>query len=247
MRIFVDVGAHYGETLDVALDPVWGFDRVFSLEPSAPCHRVLSRFRDPRLIVEQIGLSNKNDTAILYGAGLLGGSVYAEKRQLAEEIEQETIRLEKASEWLAKNIPSDSEVFLKLNCEGSEVDILADLLDSGAISQVKSVYVDFDIKKVAGQEGRQAEIENRLTRAGVRFISTDQIGYGANRAVCIWLDRDCPRVPASPVKRVAHRFQTYAPMYDRVSALLRAAMPRRVYWWLGRRFGRMARSAQRAR
>jgi len=36
MRIFLDVGGHHGETLDVALDPRWGFDKIYCFEPASP-------------------------------------------------------------------------------------------------------------------------------------------------------------------------------------------------------------------
>ena len=63
MRIFIDVGGHYGETLRIALDPKWGFDRVHSIEPSAACVAVLRSHRDRRLRVEPIALSDHDGTA----------------------------------------------------------------------------------------------------------------------------------------------------------------------------------------
>jgi FkbM family methyltransferase len=238
VRVFVDVGGHYGETLAVALNPKWGFDRVYSLEPSAACLRVLSKFRDPRLVIEPIALSNRTGSAILYGSGLLGGSVYANKRQKADKLEQETIRLVRASDWLS-TVP-DGEIFLKLNCEGSEVDILENLLDTGMISRIRSIYVDFDIRKVEGQERRQQEIEGRMN--GVRYVSPDILGCNANEAVSAWLERDCPTIPVSAAKRLSHQLRGYAPPYDRFVTIVGYIMPRRLFWWLGRHFGRLRRS-----
>ena len=80
MRIFIDVGGHYGETLGFALDPRWGFDRVYSIEPRAACVAVLRSYSDRRLRGEPIALSDHNGTAELQGAGLRGGSLYAGKR-----------------------------------------------------------------------------------------------------------------------------------------------------------------------
>lgn len=239
MRIFVDVGAHYGETLAVALDPKWGFDRVYSLEPSSACFRVLARHRDPRLVCERIALSSRNGTATLHGSGLLGASVYAGKTQLeGAAAASETIDLVRASEWL-ETLPA-GEIFLKMNCEGSEADILEDLLDSGAIRRVASIYVDFDIRKVPGQEGRQAAIEARL--GDVRRYTVDVRGANGNDAVLAWLERDCPKVPVSARARLAHALRLYEPAYDRAVDLLSHVLPRRMFFRLGRRFGRMSRA-----
>lgn len=246
MRIFIDVGAHYGETLKVALDPKWGFDRVFSLEPATTCQRVLARYHDRRLVIEQTALSNRNGPSILYGAGLLGGSIYVNKRQHTEKPDEEPIELVRASDWFKANIPAESTVFLKLNCEGSEVDILEDLLEAGMHSQLRSIYIDFDIRKVAGQELRQPQTEARLKAAGVRYLSSDELGVRGNAAIGAWLERDCPKVRVPAARRIAHHLQTYAPLYDRLTTVLGHILPRRVYWWIGHRFGRVARQrAQR--
>ena len=241
MRIFIDVGAHYGETLHVALDPKWGFDRIYSLEPASACQSALRAFRDRRVIVGQVALSNRDGTATLHGAGLLGGSLYSDKKQIAtavERVETETVPLVRATDWFRK-LP-DAEIFLKFNCEGGEADIIEDLLDSGEIKRVTSIYVDFDIRKVASQAHRQAEIERRLHDAGIRYVTTDEIG-GTNAGVTTWLTRDCPTVPTAAGTRLYHQLKLYAPLYDQLVAMVGLILPRRLYWWIGRRFGRLAR------
>jgi hypothetical protein len=70
MKILVDVGAHCGETLRVALDPKWDFDRIHSIEPSSACQATLKGFPDRRVFVQQIALSNKNEMAVLHGSSL---------------------------------------------------------------------------------------------------------------------------------------------------------------------------------
>jgi FkbM family methyltransferase len=245
MRVFVDVGAHYGETLDVALDPRWAFDRVYSLEPSSAAYAVLSRYRDPRLKTERVGLSNHAGKTKLYGAGQLGGSVYADKKQkFLGKSETETIRLVKATQWFRSNIPDDAEVYLKLNCEGSEVDILDDLLDSGEMRKVKSTYVDFDVRKVPSQAHRADEIVTRLRRAGVDWISTASLLAAGNKGVRQWLARASPVSSAPLHKRLSHALRSYAPPSERMKHLVGAVLPRGVYWWLGRRYGRLARTGE---
>ena len=248
MRIFVDVGAHNGETLHVALDPKWGFERIFALEPASACQEPLSGFRDPRLAVQPIGLGKETRKVVLHGAGLLGGSVYAGKRQTpvdASMISTEEIALVRASDWFADNLPPDAEVFLKLNCEGSECDILADLLDSGKSSQVRNVYVDFDIRKVPGQEHRQEEVECRLQEVGVEYSTPESLGCSGNAAVDKWLEGSLPRVQSSPSAHIRHALRSYASPYERMRVLVEAVLPRRLYFWIGRKFGRMARSRKR--
>ena len=243
MRVFVDVGAHYGETLRIALNPKWGFDRIHVLEPAGACQSTLNRFRDPRVTVHPIALADRNGVAEFHGAGLLGGSLLAEKRQIADagEIFSEAVRLRRASEWFSEQLPIGAEIYIKMNCEGGEVAILDDLLASGLIVQVKSMYVDFDIRKVAGQEWQQERLESDLHAKGVRFISRLE-GQGSTAAIERWLADDCAPRKSSFMSDLVYRLGFHLPPYEQATTILSILLPRRVYWWIGHRFGRLRRS-----
>lgn len=245
MRVFVDVGAHYGETLDVALDPAWGFDRIFALEPSLACQPVLGRFRDNRLIVQQRGLGRQTSKATLYGAGLLGASLHQSKRQKvnASALPTEQVQIVRASRWLSQNVPAGAEVYMKFNCEGAECDILDDLLDAGLADRLTSLYIDFDIRKVEGQSHRQAETERRLKLAKVRYLTSESLGCAANSAVSKWLSADCPRKQPQLIEELRFRLRLYAPAYVRVKMLAKLLLPKKVFSWVGHRFGRISRAA----
>lgn len=245
MRIFVDVGAHNGETLHVALHPKWGFDRIFALEPASACQKWLLGFRDPRLSVEPFGLGSASGKVSLHGAGLLGASIYEDKRQKAvsqERISTEEIELVRATDWFRSNVSRHAEVFLKLNCEGSEADILDDLLDSGCAEQIRSIYVDFDIRKVPSQAHRQQEVEERLRQAGVDYVTPDELGCNGHFAVAKWLSQAISPVSYGFADRLRYALRLYAPPYERLTELSSAVLPKTLLFWLGRRFGRVARS-----
>ena len=240
MRIFVDVGAHYGETLNVALDPRWAFDRVYSLEPSQDCQRLLRAFRDPRLRLDDRGLSNRTGTADLFGAGLLGASVYPDKPQ-GETGRMETIILVRASDWMREHTSPTDDVYLKLNCEGSEVDVLDDLITSDSLERIRSIYVDFDIRKIPSQAYRQQEIESRLREVGMSFATPETLGVAGNPAVRVWLNATSPRFPVAPAARLRHFLRWHLPLYLRAKAIAQLVLPRSAFLWLGGRIGRQAR------
>ncbi len=238
VRILVDVGAHYGETLTVALDPRWGFDRVFSLEPSQDCQRLLRAFRDPRLVVDGRGLSNETRTAQLYGAGSLGASVYADKLQAGDGSVNE-ISLVRASDWIREHTSASDDVFLKMNCEGSEADILDDLLDSDQLTQIRSIYVDFDIRKIPSQAHRRGRLEERLSEAGIPYMTPESSGKAGGAAVKIWLNAAVRRVDCPFSARVRYSLGWYLPRYMRTTAIARAVLPLFAFRWAARRFGRL--------
>lgn len=247
MRVFVDVGAHYGQTLDVALDPRWGFAKIYSLEPAAACIPLLREFKDDRLVIQQVGLSNETKTANLYGAGLRGGSVHADKRQTEpspSNIRSESIELVKASDWVNRNVSPQADIYLKLNCEGSECDILLDLLDANLAPRIKSIYVDFDVRKVERLAHLQQVVEDRLRQASINYTTPESLGCNGHDGVHEWLASIGLSSEASLGSRLHHSLRLYAPVSRRLTMVASAVLPRSVYWWLGRRFGRVARRAK---
>jgi hypothetical protein len=58
-RIFMDVGAHTGETAEIVLGKKYHFDRVCCFEPALECHPSLNKIAllDSRLEVYRYGLS----------------------------------------------------------------------------------------------------------------------------------------------------------------------------------------------
>jgi hypothetical protein len=64
-------------------------------------------------------------------------------------------------------------VYLKLNCEGCECDVLDDLIDSGAIKQVRATMVLFDVRKIPSQKHREDEVRARLDALGIGYVAND--------------------------------------------------------------------------
>ena len=65
-KIFLDVGGHFGETLEEVLKPKYGFDLVHCFEPIPDCYaRIKSVFASEisagKLQVHNFGLSNRTD------------------------------------------------------------------------------------------------------------------------------------------------------------------------------------------
>ena len=240
MRIFLDVGAHDGETLDVALDPKWGFDRIDSFEPASTRLETLRKFRHKRLAIHDFGLSSQTKNTTLYGAGLLGGSIYSEKNYLDAKATSyvEDIKLQSASEWLIKNTSASDEIFLKLNCEGSEADILENLIVGKLIFRVKSIYVDFDIRKVPGQAHRQKEIEDKLRSLQIDFQTPDTLGTAANAGVEKWLAGSLIKVKPGVFKKLYFSVGLYRPFYLTAKKIVLKYFPRKLKMFIISKFGR---------
>src|SRR5262249_25617947 len=70
------------------------------------------------------------------------------------------------------------EVWMKLNCEGSECDILDSLLATSALNTIKNVLVDFDALKIPSQKHRVSAMQQRLIDQNVPYSLPEDVQYG---------------------------------------------------------------------
>ena len=188
MKVFLDVGAHEGSTLLAVRDPKYAFDRIYCFEPASSCWPALERLADARVTICRFGLWNQTTTRTLYDPGSRGASMYADKFRDAPTHEE--IKLVRASDWFRENVRDGDDVFMKLNCEGAEVDIVEDLLDSGLLAGVRSVMIDPDVRKIPSQAHRERELRERLAASALaNYAMEDEVMVGTTHRARIqhWL------------------------------------------------------------
>jgi FkbM family methyltransferase len=193
MRIFLDVGAHVGETLSEVIKPQYRFDRIVAFEPSVACLPALEAIAatDPRIEIVRAGLSNRTATARLFQAGSEAGSVIGtldSNPDHGSEVEQ--IELIETSEWLRANTAPGDLVVMKTNCEGSEVDIVENLLDTGMLDRLYSLLITFDIRMYPGGLAIERRLRQRLAANPMqRYCFSDDVMIGKSHEARIghWL------------------------------------------------------------
>lgn len=188
-RIFLDVGANTGQTLAAALDPVFRFDWIVCFEPAPACWPRLKQLADARVKIERFGLWNQTCEKPLFDPGGKGASLW-HKDNFKPNITTEVCQFRQARYWFEENLKVGDIVFLKLNCEGAECDILDDLLDSGEFDKVTFAMVDFDVRKISSQKHREAELRDKLAAfpfPRVAFTKEVMIGKTHQARIKYWL------------------------------------------------------------
>lgn len=175
--VFLDVGAHLGETLSVAMQPQWGFDRIYSFEPAPECWATLEALADDRVEILKFGLWSSDETLVLHDPGTIGASLSDGKRTSDRTVE---VDVRDVATWFAEHLDPDDEVVVKINCEGAECDVLDRLLDSGEIAKIDEMAVHFDVRKVPGKEHRETTTRARLDALGVSYRPAEAIFFGRN-------------------------------------------------------------------
>lgn len=166
--IFVDVGAHEGQTIEEVRRYCYPFDVIHAIEPMPEQAAWLrERFRfDPRVIVHQFALSHTSGWTTMFGTNdHLEASLYAAKNDVDENI-RTSVRAVRATQFFGT---IDAGCVVNMNCEGAEVVILEDLLGSGEVERIAHLMVDFDARKVVGLEEAPRTIVKGLEQTNVDY------------------------------------------------------------------------------
>ena len=185
-RIFLDVGAHEGQTIEMMLQPRFKIDHIVGFDPSPLCHTILDRKfgANQKVYIVKAGLWSKTCEMDLHNDGSQGGSVHADYQTTCNPEPRIThCKLIKASDWFSEYVSPDDEVFLKLNCEGSECEIILDLLDTEEYDKVKAVFVDFDVRKSPSQKHKEAELRERMKALNITNL---HVYMGDNRHMILF-------------------------------------------------------------
>ena len=220
-KIFLDIGAHTGETLAEVIKPLYGFDRIIAFEPSSRCIPALEELaaQDPRIELCHFGLGDGRQQLTLFGSGLDSASTLESPQEKSgsatgsrpETSQLETVHLEDASDWVREQLQPGDLIVAKLNCEGGEVGILRSWIRSGLIENFYSVMITFDIrnfKPLRHQEGELRAQLRRLNLANTCFADNVMRGPSHGQRLAHWLGLfglEQPNLPS-----VAHYRARYA-------------------------------------
>lgn len=177
-RVFIDVGGYLGDSVYAALDPLFGFDHIYTFEPVTELAQALRRINYNQVAVIEAGLFDTTTKRPIYHAGTLAGSIYLDSPAYLEEGGVQECVLIEASEFFRKQINVYDVVFMKLNCEGAECAILENLLLSKEIRKLTEVLVDFDALKIPSQAHRVTSLIERLQSDLVPYHTPEQVQFG---------------------------------------------------------------------
>ena len=178
-KIFLDVGAHLGETLEEVVKDEYLFDIIHCFEPmKQPFTKLKKRFdrerfaqygqkdSHPKIFYHNFGLSDSTAQKTIYGSGA-GASIFSNKGDINSKQSQKCDFLS-ASQFFRQNLTKEDVIIVKLNCEGAEILILRDLLRSGEIFKINNVMIDFDAVKIPSLKTEPTILLEEMKRADFR-------------------------------------------------------------------------------
>lgn len=175
VRTFLDVGAHLGETLSVVKAERWRFDRIVCFEPASVCWPSIEALADERVTVCRFGLWKEPATIALHNPGSIGASIAPDAHVVTQTID---CRFEDAATWFAEHLSDEETVFVKINVEGAEADIIDRLATTDQLRRIDHLLIHFDVRKAPTLAHREPALRAQLDAAGIEWISADAIEFG---------------------------------------------------------------------
>jgi len=175
VKVFLDIGAHIGETLSVVRHPRWAFDRIVCFEPAPVCWPQIEVLTDERVEVCKFGLWSEDTTMTLHNPGHVGASIATDTTDLTESVD---CAFRDAAAWFAENVSAEDTVYAKINVEGAEADLIERLFNSGELSKIDHLLVHFDVRKAPSLAHREPEVRRQLVASGVEFQPAEDIQFG---------------------------------------------------------------------
>jgi FkbM family methyltransferase len=223
VRIYIDVGAHFGECIFKALNPALGFDLILAFEPSNLAVKRIESIRDHRIQINNFALGSKHEQKLLYGSGSIGASIFNEKKGNSA-LASEVISIRPANSELRKYLVEPNEIFLKLNCEGSEIEILQDLKNAGLLNLINHIYVDWDARKIPSLQEKYISFRKDLLAENINIISADDFPVTGWLGVEMWLGR-YQNTKVNLFKKINYKTFSFLPIRLRLKELIKCYLP----------------------
>lgn len=217
-RVFIDVGAHRGQSAAVALSPDYAFDRVISVEPDpamveALTLRFASEIAANRFTVAPFALSDEPGEAVLFGANAGGGASLVKGKFAAHDRERQTVPVLDWTAFVSRYDLGRAALYIKINAEGAEVAIIRSIL-RGPATTIAAMMIDFDIIKTPFGAWQKWRSVRALRAAGIPFDLAERVMVkrGPRAGLDNWLgDLAVARVkvarrPTPPMMRARIRY-----------------------------------------
>lgn len=181
-KIFLDIGGYKGHSSLAALDPIFGFDRIFCFEPCPIAASAIRKINDTRLVVVEAALSNRDGSASLFNSGTLGASLFNDApyyQREALQTERTTIdiqTIDTARFIKAYTSPGDS-IWIKLNCEGSELDIIVSLINADCNTRISNALIDLDAKKIPSLQKKWQGVMELVEKVKLPYSTPEKVQY----------------------------------------------------------------------
>jgi FkbM family methyltransferase len=151
-KIFIDAGAHAGESVSFYLDrqPKLKGSIVYFFEPNPQYAQRLKEMennRDYKVIYKPEAVWTKNEELSFFIAkdqwGDAGSTLLPEKKEVLDRERPLKVRAIDFAEFLKTNVTANDYVIVKLDIEGAEYKVIEHLIETNTICMINEIWVEW--------------------------------------------------------------------------------------------------------
>jgi hypothetical protein len=229
-NVFIDIGAHIGESIEIATSKKYSFDVIYAVEPSPFCQKYLKKYTDQRIRIIPFGFGSDNKSTTLFGSGSVGASIFLEKTPYWSV--NEKINILKFSEWYLDKITKNDLVWIKLNAEGAELEIIQELRYIHT-RKIVSILISFDVEKIPSLQKEKKELIKILENWQIPFNERRQ-GFEVNE----WLDNFHQIKAEINLSNFLHiMMRLDIPWFRNIRRIIKPLVPNSIWLFLAIKYG----------
>lgn len=153
MKVFIDLGAYNGDTLDKALKVFPDFDRFYAFEPFFGSYEILEKKFNTNNRIKLFncvaGIKDGYVKLFLKKGLNEGHSVCFDKENVSSDFVM--VKSIDFSKFISETLNND-EVFLKVNIEGFEYDLFDFMIKNKSIRYVKKIFCEWHYFKMKNKK-----------------------------------------------------------------------------------------------
>jgi len=185
MKVLIDCGSNLGQGYEdlkqkLGITPEWS---IFMFEPNPNCfEKLISKYRDKNFTIfnKAVHASNKNVNLFIpkNDEYSVSSTVYDDfHNSKYNQVWDNYIEVESSDIIdLIESIDYGSDIFLKLDIEGSEYDLLEKLISMNVLMKIKKLYVEFHNQYVSQTMLEKYNLDFRKQNI-LDYLSNHKIEY----------------------------------------------------------------------
>jgi len=172
MKIFLDIGSHNGQTIELAIKKYPDQDLYMGLEPveylaDQTWAKIPPNYIN-KVVIRKIALDVNLSNGVFYedmrrnkfGSSLMPDKVIGKKKK-------EIVVVVESVLFFFKRFDHNDEIILKIDVEGKEYDILECMVENGLFYNIKKIYVEWHYDRVKSiTKDRHNSIVSELVKLG---------------------------------------------------------------------------------
>jgi FkbM family methyltransferase len=176
-RIFIDLGAFDGDTLELAMSLYPDTDLFVAFEPSRENLALLrTRFMTHpkvRIVAAAAGTTDAAQVILYHATGLYGHSLLQSKANVSAD-DAEEVEMIDFSRYVSEEFKPSDHIVLKIDIEGSEYDLLERMIEQRSIDRIATLFCEWHHRRVGVSARRHRALVRTLRREGLSITGRNR-------------------------------------------------------------------------